>query len=396
MHIAGIVAEYNPFHKGHQYHIAQTRLAGATHVLAVMSGNFTQRGEPALLPKHARAEMALQCGVDLVLELPLPYAMSGAQTFAMGAVALMKALGCVRTLSFGSECGDAGMITALSCLIDLPEVTKVLPRELEKGLSFAAARENAVARTQPTLAPLLRSANDTLAVEYLRAVRLQSCEMQPLAVRREGAPHDGLAQDGGFCSASQLRERLRKGEACTADLPRESAAVISREMQAERLPADQRHLELAILAKLRTLPKLDFALLPDLSEGLENRLQAAAQQACSLEELFTLTKTKRYPLARVRRLVWSAFLGIRKQDASEFPPYLRVLALNERGREILRQARKSAALPVILRTAEIRNLNEKARRIFQLECASTDVYQLCLPSPRPGGGEYTQNVVRRL
>lgn len=394
MKAAGIVAEYNPFHKGHAYHIEQTRLAGATHIAAVMSGNFVQRGEPAIMLKHARAKAALAGGVDLVLELPLPWAIAGARTFAFGAVSLLNALGCVELLSFGSESGDAAALEETLEALSGENLNDLVRIKQKNGLSYASAREKAVRELfgEGPATPL-RNPNDTLAVEYLRALKELGAPMRPLAVRRAGARHDEQTANGSFASASKIREDIRNGKPVGRYLPEASARVLLEETEKKRAPSSYTRLETAVLCSLRTQKAEGIAEAPDVSEGIENRIYEAAARAASLEEVFALAKTKRYSHARIRRVVLSSFLGVTAADASGSPPYIRVLGFNEKGRELLRTARETAALPVVMRASDIDGLGDRAKRIFDRECVSTDIYALSLPEPLPCGAEKTANVV---
>lgn len=225
MSTAGIVAEYNPFHNGHAYHIARTRENGASAVVCVMSSWFVQRGETALMHPNARAHMALMNGADLVVSLPVPWACAAAQTFARGAVGLLDAMGCVDTLSFGSECADIELLRAASRAVDDYTVRESMRANLLSGVSFASARQRAVEELDPRVASVLSSPNDTLAVEYIRAIDTLKSELAPFAVRREGAGHDSGEAVNSFASASFIRSRVRAGEGF-ADLMPESAAEI--------------------------------------------------------------------------------------------------------------------------------------------------------------------------
>ncbi len=369
---AAVIAELNPLHAGHEYLLEQLRRNGAERVVLILSGSFVQRGDYAVYDKFDRAAAVLECGADLVVELPLPWAMAGAQIFAAGGVALAKALGAVDTLAFGCECGDAGALAQVAQTLAQPSFSQAVKAELTGGVTFAAARQNACARLLgESYASLLAAPNNALAVEYITA--LQDSGIAPFAVQRVGAGHDSRQTPGDEpLSGSLLREKLRRGEDVSAYVPQKLLACPHTE--ANRL--DQ-----AVLAKLRAMKPGDFARAPDLSEGLENRVYAASRQASSLEELFTLAKTKRYPLARIRRVVWSLFLGVTAQDAQADPPYLRVLAANETGKSLL----TGCSLPVLARAAQTAQLDERGRHIFELECAADDVFGLCFAEPKPCG-----------
>lgn len=396
MKIAGIIAEYNPFHSGHAYHIEQTRRAGATHIAAVMSGNFVQRGEPAILEKHARAEMALLGGADLVLELPVPWCCARAQDFARAGISLLHAAGCVETISFGSECGNTALLRETAQSLESPEMRDCLRGCLDEGMSLPAAREQAAARCLgEEAAALLRGANDALALEYLRALEGLHSPIRPLAVKRTGARHDETGIAGGHCSASFLRSLLFQNDpAWNGLLPTPSAEILRREMAAGCAPVSYRAMETAVLAHLRRLSPSDLALLPDLSEGLEYRLYDAVRSACSLDALFSAAKTRRYTHARIRRLALHAFLGITREDIALAPPYLRVLGFNGRGQEILRRMRDTAKLPIVMRASDLRTLSPAAQYIYRLGADTTDLFTLAMPVIHSCGIEQTENTVR--
>lgn len=385
MRVAGIVAEYNPFHGGHAYHIAQTRRAGCSHIAVVMGGNYTQRGEGACMEAAARCEAALRGGADLVLELPLPWAAASAETFAFGAVSLLDSLHCVDVLSFGSETGDLPALQNAAAELEQLDGSR-LRQALRGGLSFPRAREAALGGRLADPA-LLRRPNDILGVEYLKALRRLGSSIRPLAVRRRGAGHDAPDSEAGFASASFIRSRLAAGgwEEAARWLPPAGLAICQREFSAGRAPFLPCAAEPLILGQLRRMGPADFARLPDVGEGLENRLFRAAQEAVTLEELYAAVKSKRYTLSRVRRMVLAAFLGLERQMTAAPPPYIRVLGLTGRGAEILRAARPS--LPLISRHADTAGLNARGAAVYALECRGSDLYALCLPKRLPCGRE---------
>lgn len=390
MNAVGIVAEYNPFHTGHAYHIAQTRrLVGEERgVVCVMSGNWVQRGECAITDKWTRAAMALDGGADLVLELPLPWAVSSAEGFARGAVAVLKATGVVDTLSFGSESGDLEGLERLAEALDSGEYREILRRELDKGKSFAMARQEAAIGLLGNRGGLLRGPNDSLGVEYLRAA---GGELKGMAIPRQGAGHDGEDPEGGYASASYLRKRLSGGEDVSPWLGKRALKGLEKGDLAQ-----MEHIERAMLARLRQMGEADFAALPDSggAEGLPARLVRAARKADSLEEFYALSKTRRYAHARIRRLALWAFLGMRSADRpAGGPAYLRVLGMNGQGKRLLRAMKERAALPVLTKPAHIRELGEEAQALFALECRGTDLFGLCFDKVRPCGMEHTTGPV---
>ena len=382
METAGIVAEYNPFHRGHAWHIAETRrrLGGEAPVVCVMSGHWVQRGECALADKWLRAALALDRGADLVVELPTPWAMASAESFARGAVSLLAATGVVDVLSFGSETGKLAPLEEAAAALDAPEYPEKLRAALGRGLSFPAARQEAAG------AACLSAPNNNLGVEYLRSLRALGSTIRPLTVPRQGAGHDGPAA-GGFASASELRRLLRAGRG------EEAAPYLTAPWSGEL--ADMQHIERAVLARLRTMGEGDWAALPDGggAEGLPSRLAKAAREAVSLEDFYTRAKTRRYTHARLRRLALAAFLGLRAAERPAAPPYVRVLGLGGRGRALLRRMKDTCPLPVIVKPAQARELDGPARTLFESEARYTDLYGLCFPAPRPCGAEWIHSPV---
>ena len=384
MNVCGIVAEYNPFHNGHRRHIERTRarLGAGCAVVCVMSGNFVQRGAPAAYRKHARAEAALRCGVDLVLELPLPWAMASAERFATGAVSLLDATGIVTHLSFGSESGGlAPLLDAVEILLR-PELDGLIRAELATGIPYAAARQRAAEKIYGAPLPALSRPNDILGIEYLKSLRRSSSVIEPLTVPRAGAGHDAAAPAAdGIASASWLRERLAAGEDVSAYVPFAQGRMVNGEA-----------LETALLSRLRALPPEAFAALPDAAEGIENRLYRAARSGASLDDILAAAKTKRFALSRLRRMLWGAALGLRREDVAGTPPYLRVLGADAAGRALLARMRERAALPVLTKPAAARSLDAPSRRVFALEAGAEDFYALGCEDRR-GGAEWRRGPV---
>lgn len=379
MNIAGIIAEYNPFHRGHAWQIDETRrvLGADTAVVCAMSGHWVQRGECSLTDKWTRAAMALRGGADLVLELPTPWACASAETFARGGVGVLAATGVVDTLSFGSESGDLeGLRRAAACL-DSEAYRAALRAFLDRGLPFAVCRHRALeALLGAAGAGFLERPNDNLGIEYLRAL---PPELGAVTVRRVGARHDG-APEGGFASASTLRSWLRQGKISRAE------DYLTEGWQGD--VASMEWCERWALARLRTMTLAEAEALPDSGEGLAARLLTAGREAGSLEEVYALAKTKRYAHARVRRLTAWAMLGLTAADRPPEVPYLRVLGFTDRGREVLRAMKERASVPVLTKPAHARDLPPEALALFQREARCTDLYGLCFAQPWPGGAEW--------
>ena len=390
MKIAGIVAEYNPFHNGHEAHIEATRaLLGAdAGIICCMSGDFVQRGEAAQWSKFARAEAAARCGADLVFELPAPWSLSSAEGFARGAVGLLDALGVVDYLSFGSESKSVEPLErAAEALLD-PAVDAAIKAELAAGESYAAVRERVLERFIGPDARVIETPNNILAVEYIKALYEERSRIRPLAVERTGADHDRPGT-GRIRSAAEIRTLTAAGKPIAPFMPRAANAVLERERQQGRGPVFMRSLESALLSRLRMLTLADFAALPDASEGLENRLLAAMEEP-TLDGVLAAAKSKRYALARLRRMCMCACLGIRAGMNELAPPYARLLAVGGRGRELLRMIEGRSRVPVITKSAAGRKLPREAREVFELNAAARDLFVLGCPTQaeRRGGSDW--------
>lgn len=391
MTVCGIVAEYNPFHAGHAHHIAETRrvLGADTAAVCAMSGNFVQRGDLAVMEKYARAAAAVRCGADLVLETPLPACLSSAEGFARGAVALLDALGCVTHLSFGAERADLALLQRAADLSHRQE--EALRQGLAAGLPYAAAMQQAVGAADPEAGTLLASPNNTLAVEYLSALDTLGSRMQPLAIERKGGAHDSDTPADGLPSASYLRDLLARGdaEACRPLMPEASFAVLEQEIQSGAAPVVRDAVDQAILAHLRRLDAA--ALIPFCSgdNGLAHRLADAIRDNTSFSEICTAAQTRRYPLARVRRVLLRAWLGL-PQSVSPEPQYIRVLAIGRQGRTILRRMKDTCTLPVIIKPVTERSLPEDLQPALARDALANDLYALTYPAPelRVGGGHF--------
>ena len=398
MKTAVITAEYNPFHKGHRWQLEQVRAAGASHVAVVMSPDFTQRGTPAIFPKRLRAQAALQNGADLVLELPVCYALAGAQRFAFGAVQLAAAMGCVDLLAFGAEDADLVQLRQACTALQQEEVNQTIRQLLPSGITFAKARERAVAAVYgEETALLLQKPNNILAIEYLcQLEKLPDAHIQPLALGRIGNTHDGEPV-GEFASASLLRGLMLEGrwEQAQQYLP-QNVWQLYRQAQQDGQLADLQLGERAVLSALRRMEQKEMAQLADLSEGLENRLYRASREACSLEQLYAAVKSKRYPLARVRRLVMNAFLQLPAQMQMLPPPYLRVLGMNERGKQILSAMKRTASLPVSTSLMKLARSTQAARQWAQVEAAACDQYSIFCQQIQASGSDWSLPFVSLL
>ena len=382
MKTVGIICEYNPLHNGHvrQLRLARQALGESCTIVCLMSGNFVQRGLPAIYPKQVRAEAALRCGADLVLELPLTVAVSSAEGFASGGVSILSALGCDH-LCFGaeSENPEALMQTARANLS--PNFDALLRVELETGCSYPLARQRAL--TALGAGGGLNSPNDILAVEYCKALLRQQSRMQPLFVHRTGSYH-ALALDPEAPSATALRAALETGDVNW----RTAVPGAVQEFYAQAVLHTWAAGERAVLARVRALAEEDFAALPFGSEGLWSKLMKSCRSCASTEEIIEAAKSKRYTRARIQRMLLCAYLGLRKTDLELAPPYVRILGFGDRGRSLLREWKGRFPL---LHAGE----RPQAQPYYALEQRASDLYSLfaCSPSA-PVGTEEALRVIR--
>lgn len=379
MKVSGIVCEYNPFHNGHAYHINETRRNGATHIVCVMSGNFVQRGDVAVLDKFTRAEIAVRSGVDLVIELPVVYCLSSAEIFARGAVYLLENLGCVDEISFGSECGDIDRLLHAINIADGISRTEAVRMFRKYGYSSPRAVSEILRQTDSETADLISEPNNILALEYLRALKYLKSDIKPFTVKRSGASHDSTETSSDIASASYIREHIQ------------SAGKFAPEISAEALrygTADLKYLERAILYKVRNATEDDLiSEIPD-GNGLMERIYGNSAQ--SLDELFNSVKSKNCTMAKVRRVILSILIGTTKVKG--FPPYARVLAFNGRGKEILSLTKKTKKIPVGTSLAKLGRLNADAYLFAELEARATDIYSLAWEKIQPTQQDYRKKM----
>ena len=389
MRVCGVVAEYNPFHNGHKYQLDRIREKGFDGVVAVMSGNAVQRGEFAFAEKHVRTRQALLNGVDLVIELPLPYVLSSAEKFAFGAVSVLDYLGVVDNLCFGSESGETDK------LIRIAEYNTdgKLSNYLSEGVTYATALMKAVENELGTeYANILSFPNDILGIEYIKALKKLNSKIKPFSVKRFGSEHLSEKAENGFCSAQYIRYNYNKGETNQL-MPETSYALLKDAIEKGEAPVTLKNNEAAALSILRQRDEEFFSHLPDISEGIENRLYSSVRSACSIDELYSLIKTKRYTLSRVRRLVMNAVLGITDDYSLSTPPYIRVLGFNENGREILRNAKLYSSKPIYTLYSDFAYSDSEAEKLYSLECRTSDLFYCFTPEIKPCGREQTENVV---
>ena len=425
MHVTGIITEYNPFHKGHQYQIAQIHKKHPdAAILAVMSGSIVQRGQPALLNKWLRAELAVRGGCDLVLELPFAFACRSAQDFARGGVALLSRLGIVDTLAFGAETADLDALQGAAAAIDLPALQAALHERIAGGESYATALSAALlAKHTAVQAEMLRQPNNILAIEYLRALRQYASSIRPLLILRTGAGYHDTDITAPKASASAVRALLEKAAASVRNadgrtliaalsdkdclalknaLPSASWQAIC-QLSADNLPnPDRLLLPLQTLLLRSSLPELQS--IYGISEGLENRIANFAAKASNTRQLIQSAATKRYPASRIARtLIW-LLLGVHRELIARMdeagPLYARVLAASLRGRSLLHDIKKAGTIPLIAKTGSFLTTAQRTQGMntlstFQqqlaLDTLATELRQLAVPAAGVALNDFQQS-----
>lgn len=386
--IAGIVAEYNPFHNGHLYHIKKVREAGADYIVCVMSGNFVQRGECACLSKWKRAEIAVKCGADAVIDLPTPFASASAETFARGAVGLLMDFG-VDFISFGSETDDKKRLLECLSAVKDERVGKILRAKISDGMSYPKALSEAVDKIYGReTAEILLSPNSTLGIEYLKALDSYGRKNDFFPVLRVGASHDSDEAADNIASASLIRE-MKLSEAAEVFLPEKAVSIIKEEAEKGFAPCSLINNERGILSSLREIPKGDYSLYVSDTTGLADRIYTALKTATTLTELYDAVKVKNYTHSRIRREILMLYLRCPKSLSEGRVPYMRILAASERGLSLLRKAKETSTVPVITRRAERESLTEKGKALYDFECTATDKFAFMSKQIRDSGSEST-------
>lgn len=375
--MVAIICEFNPFHNGHRYIIETAKRLTNEPVLAVMSGSFCQRGEVAVCSKFERAAAALRYGADIVAELPAVQAVSCAQRFAQAGVHIATAFESTSCLAFGCEDDNLPALQAAADAFQNEAVNRKIALLMKGGAYYPQAAEQAVREVcGDAAADMLTQPNSVLAVEYLRA--LGGSSVKPLPVRRVGTAHDSRESCGGYLSASAIRERLRRGEDVSAFMPEPPADIT--------YPA---LLERAVLCRLRTMTAADFRALPEVGEGLENRLTAAVKTCHSVEDIIAAVKTKRYTHARLRRILCCALLGVTESLQAQRADYVRVLGFSQTGAALL----KTCRLPVVTSAAKAMKADSTAAEFLRRDILATDIAALAYQAVKPCGADYHTKLI---
>ena len=377
MNVLGIIAEYNPFHNGHMYHLksALTK-ADADYTVCVMSGNFIQRGEPALFNKFIRADMAINCGIDLIIELPVYYSVSTAEKFAYAGVKLLNECG-ANYISFGCETADVSQLISISNLLlnETYEYKNELKKQLNLGLSYPDARSKVISKLLNISSNITNQPNNILAIEYLKALAQINPIITPIPVERVDSNYYDTDSKTNILSATGIREKLKHSEDIDIFMPQGTLSLM-------KDPVFLKDFEQLILFSLRKLSLSELKALPDVTEGLENRILSAIISSSTLDELIDKIKTKRYPLARIKRILISGMLGLSKEklqlfDKSGGPQYIRILGWNEKGKELLSLISKKSNLPIITSVNKfLSTATDLQKEMLHKDILATNIYTL--------------------
>ena len=393
MKVAAIISEYNPFHNGHQYQIDKTRelLGDDTAIIAIMSGNFTQRGELAITDKTIRAKAACECGVNLVLELPFPFSMSSAEFFAASGVKIANSIGIVDHLVFGSESGDIDEIANIADIISSEEfiltVDTLNASDSHKNKGYPEICEEALKRIYGKNIPeSFFSPNNILAIEYVKALKKEKSSISPITIKRVGAGYnDALTQGTAFQSASAIREGFSNNGVSALDfVPKKAKDAFLTAEQNGKLPADQSRLDSAVIASFRLSSPQTFDDIHDAKGGLYNRLCENSAKVSSIYSLTSKTETKKYTKARIRRAVWNSYFGVTSSDVRALPKYTQVLAMDDIGRSLLKQIKKISEFAVITKPSSYTEFDNDVIRQAELSHRADSVYGLSLKVPNFG------------
>ena len=395
--VLGIIAEYNPFHNGHLYHLETSKkLTGCNFTVAIISGNFTQRGSTSIIDKWSKTKIALQNGIDLVIELPTLYSISSAENFADGAIKILNSLGIIDYLSFGSETSDIAVLDNISNILynEPKEYKNLLSSELDKGLSFPRARENALFGYINTFednnidfTEVLSSPNNILGIEYLKALKKHKSTIKPICIKRNGADYNSM--DISFCnkigSATAIREFIKnkKFDIIKNLFPSSSYSILMNCLNDGYGILDLNVFEKEIIYVLRKMPIEAIANLPDVSEGLEFLIKKAASSCNTLSELLNNLKSKRYTITRLQRILLYALLDISKQDIELSKkidkPYVRVLGFNGNGEKLVSEiAKKGSNVNLVTSVKKFVdcNSNDDLQLMLNKDIFATDVYSI--------------------
>ena len=405
--VLGIIAEYNPFHNGHLFHLNESKkLTGSSYTVAIMSGNFAQRGNTSIIDKWSKAKSAIECGVDLVVELPVLYSTSSAENFAEGAIKILDSLKVVDYLSFGAETADINLLNNIATVLneEPKEYKSLLSEELKKGLSYPKARENALMiylNDIKKYSNVLSSPNNILGIEYIKALKKYNSIIQPIAMPRHESGHNDLNYHGNIASSTAIRNITKNNgfDILRKLMPEPSYTNLIKNIKVGHVVPDLSVFEKEIIFNLRKMSIYDISQLPDVSEGLEFAIKNAANSCNSLVELLNIIKSKRYNQTRIQRILLYSLLGITKKDiaiSKKTQPYVRVLGFNEKGKYLISEvAKANPKLNIITSVKKFtdKNLNRNLKSMLEKDIWATDVYTIGYEYDSWSNLDYTNKII---
>lgn len=392
---AGIIAEYNPFHKGHEYQINFLKSKGYDKIAVAMSGSCVQRGEFSLLSKFERAKLAISCGANLVCEIPYPYSSQSAEGFARSGVHILKNLG-VDALCFGSESDDIALLCDIADYLLSESYETALKKFLKENLPFASAREKAILDKFDVSKELLSASNDILALEYIKECKRTGWDVELIPVKRKGANYNDMQAKDGFASASYIRscvQQYRFEQAAEFVPDNIKQEFLNRLEQGDYFVPDKTF-ERHAIATLKKLTAEDFLSLPDCNKELSHAFENAAVYAVDINSLFDRLPTKQYTKSRLNRIVLAALLENGKK-APEYPPFIRILAMDSKGEEIVKKANDVSLLPISHSYRILRDKNDDCKTVVQKESLAADLQSLFFKFPAEGRKDYTTKLYKK-
>lgn len=413
MKICGIVAEYNPFHNGHLYHIQKSKeITNSDIIVAVMSGNFIQRGLPALFDKWTRTKIAIQNGVDMVIELPTCFATSSAEYFAHGSIGILDSLNVVNSLCFGNECEDIEILKRIASVLfhEPDEYKRYLQNELKKGTSYPIARSNALKSflkkefDEKTLNLVLLDSNNILGIEYLKAFQAFDSPIIPYSIKRTGGNYNSTAIYDNICSSTAIREMFKTGkiEKLSEVVPENCYNILSQELISGRSPMFIENFEKEILYEIRKMSLTDLNNILDINEGLENLVKKAASECVNLSDLIETIKSKRYTRTRIQRILIHLLLGIQKdlvENNKCSPQYARILGMSKNGEKALPYIINNSRIPIITSVSKFlkgSNISETQQKMLELDILASNIYTLGyqIPNYKKINLDYTNPIIK--
>ncbi len=403
--ILGIVSEYNPFHNGHVLHLKESLArTKADFTIAIMSGNFVQRGDTSIVDKWSKTEMALKQGIDLVIELPVLYSISSAENFADGAIKILNTLGIIDYISFGSELGQIKPLDDVAGVLakEPKEFSEIIKRELKSGLSYPKARELAIQMyfgSSPLYINVLQNPNNVLGIEYLKALKKSKSTITPITIKRNYSDYNSTNIKNGIASATAIREMIIQNKKIHSVIPFETYEIMEKAIQNNQIVPSLKVFEKEIIYILRRMTITEIANLPDVTEGLENKIKQASNSTNNLSELIEKIKSKRFTQTRIQRILIYALLNITKKDmllSRRITPYIRVLGFNKHGKRIISAiAEHNPKAKIVVSVKRFLELNKNIylQSMMMKDIVASNIYSLAYQNNPIANLDYTHKVL---